>query len=163
MINFHYSDWWADPGKQNKPAAWQTQDIDSLKISVATHTTEVLQTLKSSGIMPEWVQVGNETNDGMLWPEGRASANMNNFAQLINSGCDAVKKVDSLIQVIVQISNGYDNQLFRWMFDGLKNNGARYDIIAMSLYPSAINWQTLNIQCLNNMKDMVARYGKDVI
>ena len=163
LINFHYSDWWADPGKQNKPAAWLTQDIDSLKISVATHTTEVLQTLKATGILPEWVQVGNETNDGMLWPEGRASTNMKNFAQLINSGYDAVKSVDTSIRVIAHISNGYDNKLFRWMFDGLKSNGAKYDIIAMSLYPSVSNWQTYNLQCLGNIKDMVSRYGKDVM
>ena len=85
MIDFHYSDSWADPGQQTKPAAWVGQDFATLKQSVATHTTSVLNTLKTNGIIPAWVQVGNETNDGMLWPDGKASTNMNNFAQLVNA------------------------------------------------------------------------------
>ncbi|WP_256009365.1 glycosyl hydrolase 53 family protein [Desertivirga xinjiangensis] len=88
---------------------------------------------------------------------------MNNFAQLLNSGYDAVKAIDPLIKVIVHLSNGYDNTLFRWMFDGLKNNSAKWDVIGMSLYPSANDWQTLNAQCLANMNDMVSRYGKEVM
>lgn len=163
MIDFHYSDSWADPGKQTKPAAWVSQDFATLKQSVSTHTFTVLNTLKTNGIIPAWVQVGNETNNGMLWPDGKASANMNNFAQLVNAGYDAVKSIDTSIKVIVHISNGYDNNLFRWMFDGLKNNGAKWDIIGMSLYPTPSNWATLNSQCLTNMNDMVARYNKDVM
>jgi arabinogalactan endo-1,4-beta-galactosidase len=83
MIDFHYSDSWADPGKQNKPAAWASQDFATLKQSLANHTTAVLNALKSAGVTPTWVQVGNETNDGMLWPDGKASTNMNNYAQLV--------------------------------------------------------------------------------
>ncbi|MES1198256.1 MAG: glycosyl hydrolase 53 family protein [Chitinophagaceae bacterium] len=163
MIDFHYSDSWADPGKQTKPAAWASQDFATLKQSLATHTTSVLNTLKTNGITPTWVQVGNETNDGMLWPDGKASTNMSNFAQLVIAGYNAVKAVDASIKVIVHISNGYDNNLFRWIFDGLKNNGAQWDIIGMSLYPSASNWSTLNSQCFTNMNDMVSRYNKDVM
>ncbi len=163
MIDFHYSDTWADPGSQTKPASWFGQDIAALKVSLANHTTAVLTLLKSNAIFPEWVQIGNETNDGMLWPEGKASTNMTNFAQLINAGYDAVKGVFSSAKVIVHISNGNDNVLFRWMFDGLKANGAKYDVIGMSLYPTAINWANTNALCLINMNDMVARYGKEVM
>ncbi|GAB2806429.1 glycoside hydrolase family 53 protein [Ferruginibacter profundus] len=163
MIDFHYSDTWADPGKQTKPAAWATQDLAALKTSVATHTVDVLTQLKNNGVTPEWVQVGNETNDGMLWPEGKASANMSNFTQLVNAGYDAVKSVFATAKVIVHISNGYDNGLFRWMFDGLKTNGAKYDVIGMSLYPAASNWASYNSQCVTNMNDMVTRYGKPVM
>lgn len=163
MIDFHYSDSWADPGQQNKPAAWAAQDITALKTSVANHTNTVLTALKNNGVTPEWVQVGNETNNGMLWPEGKASVNMGNFAQLVNAGYDAVKSVFPAAKVIVHISNGYDNALFRWMFDGLKANGAKYDVIGMSLYPTAANWATYNSQCLVNMNDMVARYSKEVM
>lgn len=163
MIDFHYSDTWADPGQQAKPAAWVGQDFTTLKQSLASHTTSVLNALKTNGITPAWVQVGNETNDGMLWPDGKASTNMSNFAQLVNAGYDAVKAVDTTIKVIVHISNGYDNSLFRWMFDGLKNNEAKYDVIGMSLYPTSSNWSTLNTQCLANMNDMVSRYGKNVM
>lgn len=163
MLDFHYSDSWADPGQQNKPAAWVMQDFTTLQQSVYNHTFEVLTSLKNAGITPEWVQVGNETNDGMLWPTGKASINMPGFAALINKGYDAVKAVDSTIKVIVHISNGYDNNLFRWIFDGLKNNGARWDIIGMSLYPEPANWGSVNTQCLSNINDMISRYNKPVM
>lgn len=163
LIDFHYSDTWADPGHQTKPAAWADQDFATLKQSVASYTTEVLIALKEKGITPEWVQAGNETNDGMLWPDGRASQNMSNFAALVNASYDAVKAVDNSIKVMVHISNGYDNSLFRWIFDGLKDNGAKWDVIGMSLYPTASNWSSLNEQCLANMTDMVSRYNKEIM
>ncbi len=163
MIDFHYSDSWADPGQQNKPAAWAAQDFTTLQASVYDHTFAVLSSLKAGGITPEWVQVGNETNDGMLWPTGKASVNMANFAALVNRGYDAVKAVDNNIKVIVHISNGHDNNLFRWIFDGLKNNGAKWDIIGMSLYPDPANWNSMNTQCLTNLNDMIARYDKPVM
>ena len=163
MIDFHYSDTWADPGNQTKPSAWATQGIDSLKTSLAAHTISVLTALKTAGVTPEWVQVGNETNDGMLWPEGKASMNMANFAKLVNAGYDAVKSIFPNAIVIVHVSNGWDNGLFRWMFDGLKNNGAKWDVIGMSLYPSTTDWAAKNSQCLSNMNDMVSRYNKPVM
>jgi arabinogalactan endo-1,4-beta-galactosidase len=163
MLDLHYSDTWADPGHQAKPVAWGAYDLPTLTNTVYTYTLSVLDTLKGIGIVPSWVQIGNETNDGMLWQDGRASVNMANFAALVNSGYKAVKSVSDSIKVIVHISNGYDNSLFRWMFDGLKANGAQWDIIGMSLYPSSTNWQSYNDSCLANMKDMVSRYNKQVM
>ena len=163
MIVFHYSDTWADPGKQGKPAAWAAQEFSSLKTSMVNHTTTVLTALKTAGVTPEWVSVGNETNDGMLWPDGKASTNMVQFAQLIDAGYGAVKQVFADAKVIVHISNGFNNSLFRWIFDGLKNNGARWDVIGMSLYPSSTDWSTLTAQCLTNMNDMITRYGKEIV
>ncbi|MBK6936607.1 MAG: glycosyl hydrolase 53 family protein [Chitinophagaceae bacterium] len=163
MIDFHYSDSWADPGQQTKPAAWAAQDFTTLKNAVYNHTYDVLTALKSNGVTPEWVQVGNETNDGMLWPEGKASTNMANFAALVNKGYDAIKAVDASIKVIVHISNGHDNSLFRWIFDGLKNNSGKWDIIGMSLYPEVSTWSAMNTQCLSNINDMIARYDKPVM
>ncbi len=90
MIDFHYSDHWADPGKQTKPEAWENMNFSELTQAVATHTSEVLQFLKEKGIMVEWVQVGNETGNGMLWEDGKASENMAQYAQLNNTGYDAV-------------------------------------------------------------------------
>jgi len=159
MIDFHYSDSWADPGKQFKPAAWASLDFAALQTALHNYTVDVMNTLKTNGITPDWVQVGNETNDGMLWEDGRASKNMSNFAALIKAGYSAVKSVSSTTKVIVHISNGYDNSLFRWMFDGLKANGAQWDIIGMSLYPTADNYTTLDTQCLSNINDMVSRYS----
>ncbi len=163
MIDFHYSDWWADPGKQNKPAAWSSLSFADLTTALSEYTKHVMDTLKSNGIIPSWVQVGNETDDGILWEDGRASANMGNFATLVKAGYDAVKSVSDTTKVIVHLSNGFDNNLFRWMFDGLKNNGAKWDVIGMSLYPSSSTWTTLNTQCLANMNDMVARYKTPVM
>jgi arabinogalactan endo-1,4-beta-galactosidase len=163
MIDFHYSDSWADPGQQTKPATWNTHAIAQLRTDVYDHTFSVLDTIIKSGVHLEWVQVGNETNDGMLWEDGRASKSFTNFASLITSGYNAVKAADSSIKVIVHISNGYNNSLFRWMFDSLTAKGAKYDVIGMSLYPTAANWTTLNSQCLTNMNDVSARYGKEVM
>jgi arabinogalactan endo-1,4-beta-galactosidase len=163
MIDFHYSDTWADPGHQTKPVSWASYDFATLTNTVTTYTKSVLDTLKANGVVPSWVQVGNETNDGMLWPDGKASANMANFAALVNAGYKAVKSINDSIKVIVHISNGYDNSLFRWMFDGLTSAGAQYDIIGMSLYPSVSNWASYNTSCLANMNDMVSRYHKSVM
>ncbi len=168
LLDFHYSDTWADPGHQTKPAAWASSSFSELNSKVYNYTKGVMDTLKLNGIIPTWVQVGNETNDGMLWPDGRISTNQNNFsnfASLITQGYNAVKTVSDTIKVIVHVSNGYDNSLFRWMFDGLTANGAKFDIIGMSLYPSyfASGWSAANSQCLSNMNDMISRYNKPVM
>jgi len=159
LIDFHYSDTWADPGHQAKPAAWVALDFATLTSTLSTYTTGVMNTLKTNGITPDWVQIGNETNDGMLWEDGRASTHMANFAALVQSGYQAVKAISATTKVIVHISNGFDNGLFRYMFDGLKANGAHWDIIGMSLYPTTANYTTLDAQCLANINDMVSRYS----
>ena len=163
LLDFHYSDTWADPGDQTKPAAWTAYNFATLTDTLSSYTVGVLDTLKAAGVVPSWVQIGNETNDGMLWPDGQASTNMANFAALVTAGYKAVKSVSDTTKVIVHISNGYDNSLFRWMFDGLTANNAQYDIIGMSLYPSASNWAAYNDSCAANMNDMVARYNKSVM
>jgi len=163
MIDFHYSDSWADPGQQNKPAAWEPLSLDELKIAVHEHTVDVLQLLKDNDITAEWVQVGNETGNGMLWEDGKASENMANYAALNNAGYDAVKTVFPDAKVIVHVHNGFDNSLFRWLFDGLKSNGGKWDVIGMSLYPDKDNWQDLTQQCLDNMQDMIDRYDSEIM
>ncbi len=165
LIDFHYSDNWADPGKQIKPAAWSTASFPVLKDSLKNHTLFILNQLKNAGINPSWVQIGNETDDGILWPDGKASLNMQNFAQLISAGAEASKIVFPNAKVMVHVSNGWNNTLFRWIFDGLKNNGVKWDIIGMSLYPTYApgGWQNANNLCLQNMNDMVSRYNTPVM
>ncbi|MDO7884159.1 glycosyl hydrolase 53 family protein [Hymenobacter cheonanensis] len=165
LIDFHYSDDFADPGKQTKPAAWQAYTLDQLKQAVYDHTSSVLTLLKTNGITPEWVQVGNETNDGMLWPEGRLTVNgFANFSAFINQGYAAVKAVSPTSKVIVHFANGQDNGAFRYYFDGLKANNANWDVIGLSLYPDADTWPTFTAQAQANMNDMVSRYpGKEVM
>jgi arabinogalactan endo-1,4-beta-galactosidase len=163
LIDFHYSDTWADPGHQTKPAAWANYSFDTLTSTVYSYTQSVLDSLRAAGVVPSFVQVGNETDNGMLWPDGEASTNMANYAALVNAGYTAVKSVSDTIQVIVHLSDGYDNAHFEWLFDGLKANGAQWDIIGMSLYPSTTDWASYNVSCLANMNDMVSRYSKPVM
>ena len=165
LIDFHYSDDFADPGKQTKPAAWQNYTLDQLKQAVYDHTSSVLTLLKTNGITPEWVQVGNETNDGMLWPEGRLTVNgFANFAAFVNQGYAAVKAVSPGTKVIVHFANGQNNGAFRYYFDGLKANNANWDVIGLSLYPDADTWPTFTAQAQANMNDLVSRYpGKEVM
>lgn len=162
MIDFHYSDSWADPGKQTKPAAWAGHTLAQLNNDVYQHTSGILTYLKNNGIAVEWVQVGNEINGGMLWPEGGTS-NFSNLAALINNGYNAVKAVYPGAKVIVHLANGYKNADFRWFFDSLKTAGGKWDVTGMSHYPPAAQWASYNSQVATNMNDMVARYGKPVM
>ncbi|MFA5973586.1 MAG: glycosyl hydrolase 53 family protein [Lentimicrobiaceae bacterium] len=164
MIDFHYSDTWADPGHQTKPAAWASHSFLQLLDDVYNHTFDVLDTLEQCGVTPEWVQIGNEIAGGMLWPDG-SSNNWPQLGQLLNKGYDAAKTVDSSIKVVIHLESGNDNSKFRWFFDNAKTQGIRYDIIGLSYYPYWIGSDyTATINDLgNNMNDMVARYGKDVM
>jgi len=166
LIDFHYSDTWADPGDQVKPAAWTSLSTSALITEVNTYTTSALNTLKSNGITPTWVQVGNETSNGMLFNDGEASlstTNFTNFANMVLNGYNAVKAVFPSAKVVVHIANGYDDTTAEWIFDGLKKYGAKWDVCGFSLYPSTTNWSTYNTECLATMNDMVSRYGKQVM
>lgn len=160
MVDFHYSDWWADPGQQHKPAAWKGLNLAGLKKAVADHTADVLNALKAAGVTPKWVQVGNEIRPGMLWDEDASLSgasydiracdvkesnttstavkypkNFVNLTAFINAGYDAVKSVFADAIVIVHLDNGYDSELYTWFFDELKKNGGKWDMIGMSIYP----------------------------
>ncbi|MGK9251005.1 arabinogalactan endo-1,4-beta-galactosidase [Paenibacillus humicus] len=163
MLTLHYSDSWADPGQQTKPAAWKSYTFQQLMDAVWSHTVSVMNTMKAQGVTPDWVQIGNETNNGMLWEDGKASVSMKNYAWLVNTGNNAVKSVFPSAKTIVHIANGYDNALFVWNIGGLISNGATFDAIGMSLYPTATDWQAKVDQTIANAKDMISRYGKSVI
>lgn len=170
MIDFHYSDFFADPGKQNPPAAWKDKDIAAMELAVKSHTREVLQTLKDNGIAVEWVQIGNEVNQGMLWPLGKVQGNdAGNFVRLLNAGYDTAKNIYPDADVILHVSNGHDSELFDWFFGLMQANDARYDIIGMSLYPSWwenggwCDWRTNVNKCLSNIKSVNTRFGKPVM
>ncbi|MGO4818382.1 glycoside hydrolase family 53 protein [Flavobacterium sp. W22_SRS_FP1] len=164
MIDFHYSDSWADPGKQFKPKAWETHSFSELLADVYNHTFDVLIALKKVGVTPEWVQVGNEIPGGMLWPEG-STKNWPELAQLLNKGFEATKAVDTKIKVIVHLDEGNNNEKFRWFFDSAKENNVKYDIIGLSYYPFWIkkDYTETIVDLENNLKDMAARYNKEVM
>jgi len=165
MIDFHYSDSWADPAKQTKPAAWATHTFTQLLDDVYNHTYDVLNALKTAGVTPEWVQIGNEIPGGMLWPEGSNSTNFIQLTQLLNKGYDATKSINAAIKVVVHIDKGNDNARFRWFFDNLTTNNVKYDVIGMSYYPYWLGSDySATIAALGaNLKDMVTRYGKEVM
>ena len=108
MVDFHYSDWWADPGKQNIPKAWEKLSFKKMCTALATHTNEVLTLLKDNGISPKWVQVGNETSNGLLWPLGKLDQNPKQYAGFFAAGYDAVKAVFPDAKVIVHLDSGFD-------------------------------------------------------
>jgi arabinogalactan endo-1,4-beta-galactosidase len=167
MVCIHFSDHWADPGQQNKPAAWTSFTVPELEAAVAGHTTDILNALSAVNITPKWVQIGNETNDGMLWPTGRASTGgFANYASFINAGANAVKSFNPSIKTILHLANGNDQSLFNWNIGGLINNGLNMndiDIIGMSLYPEADNWKTLVDQTHDNMLNIQNTYNKDAM
>lgn len=159
MIDFHYSDWWADPAKQNIPRAWEKLSYKKMLKAVSDHTIDILTALKQEGITPRWVQVGNETSNGMLWSVemdpatgwekkdseghtiitktmGHWEQNPKQYAGFIAAGYDAVKSVCPETQVIVHLDNGFDNALYNKNLDIIRDNvGQKWDIIGMSLYP----------------------------
>ena len=166
MIDFHYSDSWADPGKQVKPKAWEGHGFTQLLKDVYNYTFEVMTALKSAGVYPEWVQVGNETRSGMIYPEG-STDNWAQLAQLINKGYDAIKAVSPNSKVILHVDQGNNKALFKWWFDNAQKFGARYDVIGMSYYPYWLEGYpdyTLSIDDLgNNMMDISSLYNKEVM
>ena len=170
MIDFHYSDFWADPGKQNIPERWKNMSYEQMKGAVAEHTASTLQLLRNAGIPVRWVQVGNETSNGMLWPVGNAHENMAQYAGLMRAGYDAVKAVMPEAIVIVHLDNGWDENLYKWNLDGLREGGAKWDMIGMSLYPywsmqdGKVKSEDEAIErCISNIKACKQRYGNDVM
>ncbi len=139
MIDFHYSDWWADPGKQITPQAWKDYNLEQMKQAVADHTAQTLQLLSDNDISVRWVQIGNETPNGMLWPmaklEKGTGPNMAAYAALNKAGYEAAKKVYPEAQMIVHLDNGYDREQYVNMFDSLRSYRSPFDAIGMSVYP----------------------------
>ncbi len=139
MIDFHYSDWWADPGKQITPKAWKDYELPQMEEAVANHTSETLQLLKDNDIDVRWVQIGNETTNGMLWPmaklEKGTSENMAAYAALNKAGYEAAKKVYPKAQMIVHLDDGYNREQYINMFDSLRHYSSPFDAIGMSVYP----------------------------
>ena len=164
MIDFHYSDTWADPAKQAKPAAWANLSFDALQNKVYEHTFDVLTALKKAGVTPEWVQVGNEIPGGMLWPDGSTN-NWAQLAQLLNKGYEATKAVNAKIKVIVHVDEGNNNEKFRWFFDKATEHQVKYDVIGLSYYPFWIkkDYSDTIADLQNNLNDMASRYQKEVM
>ena len=159
LVDFHYSDYWADPGKQIKPSAWEDYDFEQLKKAVYDHTFDVCQSLVEQGTPPDMVQVGNEINAGMLWPDGDYE-HFDNLAALLAEGSRAVKDCSASTPVMLHIAEGGDNDLARWWFGNITRREVPFDVIGISYYPY---WHGSLGELQYNLNDISARYDKDVI
>ena len=168
MIDFHYSDFFADPSRQNIPVEWADYDLEQMKQAVANHTTDLLSALKAEGVSPEWIQVGNETRSGMLWPMGRfqdengeIEGGWSRYAQLTTAGYDACKTIFPDASVIVHIDNAYlDNN---WFYRNLKQYGGKFDMIGLSHYPmmkqwSGKDWDEMNQLAAQNIVNLHSEF-----
>jgi arabinogalactan endo-1,4-beta-galactosidase len=188
MLDFHYSDWWADPQKQNKPAAWAKLDFDALVKQTGTYTANVIKTLKDAGATPDFVQIGNEITGGTLWPEAQVKVPLSTVK--VFSGdvvviappepYDDAKQWDHLIRIlkaadagvrsatspadnvriVVHIDCGGDWPVTKWYFDHLTRAGVDFDVIGQSYYP---NWHGTIKNLSDNLRETINRYHKDVM
>ncbi len=159
LLDFHYSDYWADPGKQYKPRAWEGLPFPDLKKALYDYTLQVMQELQAQGTTPDMVQVGNEINHGIVWPEGNVMY-VDQTAQLIAAGTAAVKAVDPAVVMMLHVALGGQNHESVFFIDNMIARGVQFDVIGESYYPK---WHGTLADLENNLHDLVRRYNKDVI
>ena len=171
LLDIHYSDTWADPGKQYKPAAWKNLPFDALVKQVHDYTASVLADLNASGASPDWVQVGNETTTGMIWPDGQVyhypkttteEVQWNHYSQLLNAGSKAVREADTpdhKVKVVIHIDGGGKKGRSKWFFEKLAKNPVDFDIMGLSFYPA---WDDSMDNLKQNMADVINEFHKDV-
>ncbi|MCI5614425.1 MAG: glycosyl hydrolase 53 family protein [Agathobacter sp.] len=159
LLNFHYSDFWADPGKQIKPKAWKDFGMEELEKAVYDFTKESLEKILDEGVNVTMIQVGNELSNGLLWPEGRVP-NYDNIYRLVSAGLKACREIDSKIPLMIHLDNGGNNALYREWFDNFTQRGGDFDYIGLSYYPF---WHGSLDMLEYNMNDIAERYGKDLI
>ena len=159
LLDFHYSDTWADPGKQYKPSAWKGLSFPVLKDSVYEFTKKVVSELKNQGTAPDMVQVGNEINHGLIWPEGQVK-HLDSLAELVKAGTDAVLKVEPSAIILLHIALGGQNDESVFFLENMLSRGVYFDVIGESYYPK---WHGTLDDLRNNLSDLARRYGKDIV
>ena len=165
LMNFHYSDFWADPGKQIKPKAWKDYSVDELEQAVYDFTLETMELFKKEGVNITMVQVGNELSNGRLWPEGMIREDLGGggfvkVARFVSAGIRAVRKVTPDAGVMIHLDNGGNNELYRRWFDHYVERGEDFDMIGLSYYPF---WHGTMDMLFHNMNDIAERYHKDLV
>jgi len=171
LLDLHYSDTWADPGKQFKPASWKNLSFDELETKVHDYTAGVLADFAADGDSPDLVQVGNEITTGMVWPDGkvlngaspeRQQLQWQRFARLFNAGAKAVREAQTdahKIRVMIHIHGGGNAGLPQWFFGKFNQNKVDFDIIGLSFYPA---WGGSLDALKRNMAELVKTYDKDI-
>ncbi|MFC0878211.1 arabinogalactan endo-beta-1,4-galactanase [Saccharicrinis sp. FJH2] len=141
LLDFHYSDTWADPQKQYKPKAWEGLPFDVLTDSVYTYSKKVILAMKEAGVLPDMVQPGNEITYGMIWPDGKiyqdSAEDWDSFCTLLAAGIKGIKDAsgDTKIPIMIHIDRGGDQAETKYFFDNLEAHGIEFDLIGLSYYP----------------------------
>lgn len=168
LLDYHYSDFWADPGKQTVPKAWQGFSEDELEQAVFEYTRDTMQKLHQEGVAPSMVQVGNELTNGLLWPMGKKHSpeepeyqkGFDTIAKFISAGIRGVRAVDKDVPVMIHLDNGGLNEMYVEWFDHFVEKENDFQIIGFSYYPF---WHGTLDQLEFNMRDMAERYGKELV
>lgn len=160
LLDFHYSDSWADPGKQVLPKAWTGMGQAQLEEAVYRYTAWVMEAVRREGILPRMAAIGNEVTNGILWPYGKVP-NYRNLARLISAGIRAVRDTAPEVLVMIHLDDGGNNGLYRNWFDQyLDHGGEDFDLIGLSYYPF---WHGTLAMLEDNMNDIALRYHKDLV
>ena len=159
LLDFHYSDFWADPAKQVKPKAWRGLCGEKLETAVYLHTVNTLKAMKNEGFVPAMVQVGNEITNGLLWPDGHID-HREEMAALLQAGMKGVREVCPDTMIMLHLDFGTDNSMYRNWFDKIQPFRLDFDVIGMYYYPHCNGSLQL---LLDNMNDVSKRYDKDII
>jgi arabinogalactan endo-1,4-beta-galactosidase len=166
LLDLHYSDTWADPQKQAKPAAWTNLTFDALERQVESYTAGVVRQFKEAGCLPEVIQIGNEITPGFLWPDGKLGAgeeSWNRCAALLRAGVRGAKKPlapQDRMQVMLHLDCGGSAERTRWFFDHVRDRGVSFDWIGLSYYPW---WHGGMDKLRANLAQAAARYGKPIM
>lgn len=168
LLDFHYSDSWADPGQQTKPAAWTNLNFTQLNAQLRAYNSNTIAAFHAAGAMPDYVQIGNEITPGLLWNEGRVGGTYENatqwsqFAQLMTNAIQGVRDASgtNLPGIMIHIDRGGDWTATRWFFDKLTAQNVPFDIIGLSYYPF---WHGSLGDLQNCLTNAAARYGKPVV
>ena len=163
LLDFHYSDDWADPAHEKVPAAWAKMSHEELVSAVYQFTKETITAFREQGTMPDMVQVGNEITSGMLWPDGKLPERWPQFAELLKAGIRGVndgKGADQRPLIMIHIDQGGNDETTKWFFDNLIVNRVPFDVIGQSYYPW---WQGSLKELKNNLEFMANRYKKPII
>jgi arabinogalactan endo-1,4-beta-galactosidase len=164
LLDFHYSDFWADPAKQFPPKAWAEYGIDDLETAVYEFTRECLTTAKAEGVAPDMIQVGNEITNGMLWPVGKLEidgrrGNYDNFCRLVSAGCRACREVTPNAKIVLHLERSNDKEVYREFFTEMERADTDYDVIGASYYPY---WHGTPEELFENL-DACRRFGKEIM
>jgi len=165
LLDLHYSDSWADPGHQQKPMAWEGLSMDQLEEQMYRYNRDTIAAFRTAGVLPDLVQIGNETPMGLVWPEGKvdSAGKWRQLARLIRAADRGIAEASGAQkpQTIIHLDRGGDWETTRWFFDELiRTQGVAFDIIGESYYPFWHGSLDALTTCLNGC---VGRYGKSVI